>query len=53
MTAHLWEKSYPPGVSWDAPMPPPVAIESILDKAAASWPSKVASTKYQVLRQRA
>ena len=46
MTAHLWEKSYPPGVSWDAPMPPPVAIESILDKAAANWPDRVAIDFY-------
>ena len=46
MTAHLWEKSYPPGVSWGAPMPPPVAIESILDKAAANWPARVAIDFY-------
>ncbi|MFY9893496.1 MAG: long-chain fatty acid--CoA ligase [Xanthobacteraceae bacterium] len=46
MTAHLWEKSYPPGVSWGAPMPPPVAIETILDKAAANWPDRVAIDFY-------
>jgi long-chain acyl-CoA synthetase len=46
MTGHVWEKSYPPGVSWDPPMPPPVAIESILDKAAEIWPAKVAIDFY-------
>jgi long-chain acyl-CoA synthetase len=46
MTAHLWEKSYPPGLSWDPPMPPPVAIESLIDKAAETWPAKVAIDFY-------
>jgi len=46
MSAHLWEKSYPPGVSWDPPAPTPVAIESILDTAAASWPDRVAIDFY-------
>lgn len=46
MTGHLWERSYPPGVSWDPPMAPPVAIETILDKAAEIWPTKVAIDFY-------
>ncbi len=46
MAAQLWEKSYPADVSWDAPMPPPVAIESILDNAAANWPTRVAVDFY-------
>jgi long-chain acyl-CoA synthetase len=46
MTGHIWEKSYPPGLSWAPPSPPPVAIESLLDKAAASWPQKVAIDFY-------
>ena len=46
MTGHVWEKSYPPGVSWDPPMPRPVAIETILDKAAEIWPAKVAVDFY-------
>jgi long-chain acyl-CoA synthetase len=46
MPAHLWEKSYPPGVAWNTPLPPPVAIESILETAAASWPDKVAIDFY-------
>jgi long-chain acyl-CoA synthetase len=46
MTTHLWEKSYSSGVSWDAPLGPPVAIETILETAAASWPEKVAIDFY-------
>ncbi len=46
MTGHVWEKSYPPGVSWDPQMPPPVAIETILDKAAETWPAKIAIDFY-------
>ena len=46
MSAHLWEKSYPPGVSWDPPVPTPVAIETLLDKAAEAWPAKVAIDFY-------
>ena len=46
MTGHAWEKSYPPGVSWNPPMPAPVAIETILDKAAELWPAKVAIDFY-------
>jgi long-chain acyl-CoA synthetase len=46
MTGQVWEKSYPPGVSWDPPMPRPVAIETILDKAADIWPAKVAVDFY-------
>ena len=40
MSGHVWEKSYPPGVSWDPPRPPPVAIETILGKAAENWPAR-------------
>ena len=36
--AHIWEKSYPQGVSWDAPLPPPVPLESLLETAASKWP---------------
>ena len=38
--AHIWEKSYPQGVSWDAPLPPPVPIESLLETAASKWPRR-------------
>jgi long-chain acyl-CoA synthetase len=46
MAAHLWEKSYPSGVAWDVPLPPAVAIETILETAAKSWPDKVAIDFY-------
>ncbi len=46
MTGHVWEKSYPRGLSWDPPMPPPVAIETLLDTAAEIWPAKVAIDFY-------
>ena len=39
--AQFWEKSYPPGVIWDAPLPPPVALESLLETAATRWPDRV------------
>jgi long-chain acyl-CoA synthetase len=44
--AYVWEKSYPPGVSWDAPLPAPVALESLLETAAAKWPDRVAIDFY-------
>jgi long-chain acyl-CoA synthetase len=44
--AHVWEKSYPPGVSWDAPLPPPVPLESLLETAASKWPERVAIDFY-------
>jgi long-chain acyl-CoA synthetase len=44
--AYLWEKSYPPGVSWGDPLPQPVAIESILETSAKKWPDKTAIDFY-------
>jgi long-chain acyl-CoA synthetase len=44
--APFWEKSYPPGVVWDAPLPPPVALESLLETAAAKWPKRTAIDFY-------
>jgi long-chain acyl-CoA synthetase len=38
--AHLWEKSYPAGVSWGAPLPPPQAVEQFLIAAAERWGDK-------------
>src|ERR1700694_5352288 len=46
MPHHVWEKLYPPGVAWDAPLPPPVPIESILETAAAQWPDRIAIDFY-------
>lgn len=34
-----WEKSYPEGVSWDAPIPVK-PLSSILDEAVATWPKR-------------
>jgi long-chain acyl-CoA synthetase len=39
--AHSWEKSYPPGVSWSDPLPPPAPLESFLESAVKEWPDKV------------
>jgi long-chain acyl-CoA synthetase len=44
--AYVWEKSYPPGVSWDAPLPPAVPLESLLETAASKWPDRVAIDFY-------
>jgi long-chain acyl-CoA synthetase len=44
--AHIWEKSYPPHVSWGAPLPQPVPIESILETAAVRWQNKTAIDFY-------
>ena len=44
--AHLWEKSYPAGVSWGEALPSPVPIESLLETAAQSWGDKTAIDFY-------
>src|ERR1700677_1622728 len=44
--AYLWEKSYPSGVSWDAPLPPAVPLESLLETAASRWPERIAIDFY-------
>src|SRR5689334_17149279 len=44
--AHIWEKSYPAGISWGAPLPPPVPIESFLESSAAHWQDKTAIDFY-------
>ncbi len=46
MSQHVWEKSYPPGVAWDASLPAAVPIESLLQTAAAQWPDRVALDFY-------
>lgn len=46
MTQKVWEESYPPGVSWDAPLPAPVPIESLLEDAARNWPDNQAIDFY-------
>ena len=44
--AHIWERSYPPGVSWGDPLPAAVAIESLLETAAETWQDKAAIDFY-------
>ena len=46
MAAEIWEKSYPTGVSWSDPLPPPVPLESLLETAARRWPDRVACDFY-------
>jgi len=46
MPGHVWEKSYPPGISWDVQLPPAVPIETFLADAAAQWPDRVAIDFY-------
>jgi long-chain acyl-CoA synthetase len=43
---HLWEKSYPAGISWSEPLAAPVPIESLLENAAAQWGDKSAIDFY-------
>jgi len=45
--AHIWERSYPPGVSWGDPLPPPLPIESLLENAATTWQDKTAIDFYE------
>jgi len=44
--AHVWEKSYPQGVSWDAPLPAAVPLEDMLETAASKWPERIAVDFY-------
>jgi long-chain acyl-CoA synthetase len=44
--AHVWEKSYPSAVRWDAPLPPAVPLESLLESAATKWPDRIAIDFY-------
>jgi long-chain acyl-CoA synthetase len=43
---YVWEKSYPEGVSWDAPLPAAVSLESLLETAASKWPERTALDFY-------
>jgi long-chain acyl-CoA synthetase len=44
--AQFWERSYPKGMVWDAPLPPSVPLESLLEKAASKWPDRIALDFY-------
>ncbi len=46
MGSYVWEKSYPAGVAWDAPLPPAVPLETLLETAAARWPDRIAIDFY-------
>jgi long-chain acyl-CoA synthetase len=46
MASEIWEKSYPKGVSWRAPLPPPTPVEALLERAAERWPDRVACDFY-------
>jgi len=46
MTAELWERSYPKGVNWGEPLPPPEPVERILERAAERWPERTACDFY-------
>ena len=43
---YVWEKSYPEGVSWDAPLLAAVSLESLLETAASKWPERTALDFY-------
>src|SRR5215813_8602708 len=46
MGDQVWEKSYPAGMSWGDPLPPPAPVESLLERAAARWPERVGCDFY-------
>ncbi|HLJ21318.1 MAG TPA: long-chain fatty acid--CoA ligase [Stellaceae bacterium] len=46
MASEIWETSYPEGVSWRAPLPAPIPIETLLERAAERWPDQVAIDFY-------
>ncbi len=46
MASEIWEKSYPEGMSWSAPLPAPRPVESLLERAAELWPDQVACDFY-------
>ncbi|MGH6990082.1 MAG: long-chain-fatty-acid--CoA ligase [Stellaceae bacterium] len=43
---HPWERSYPPGISWGDPLPPPRAVEELLIAAARGYPEVAALDFY-------
>ena len=46
MADEIWERSYPEGVSWRAPLPAPIPVEALLERAAERWPDQVAIDFY-------
>ena len=46
MSNHPWIASYPAGLSWEEPSPPPFPLQSVLKVAAHRWPKRVAIDFY-------
>lgn len=46
MGSQIWERSYPVGVSWSEPLPAPLPVEALLERAAERWPDQVAIDFY-------
>jgi long-chain acyl-CoA synthetase len=46
MQQHVWEKSYPPGLSWGEPLPEATPLEDYLFAAADKWPDRPAIDFY-------
>ncbi len=44
--SHLWEKSYPSGLSWSDPLPDALPLETLLAGAASRWPQQPAIDFY-------
>jgi long-chain acyl-CoA synthetase len=44
--SHLWEKSYPSGLSWSDPLPEAFPLEALLAGAASRWPEQPAIDFY-------
>jgi long-chain acyl-CoA synthetase len=44
--SQVWEKSYPPGVSWGDPLPAPEPVEKLLEDAARDCPDVAAIDFY-------
>jgi len=43
---HPWEHSYPPGVSWSAPLPPAFPLADLAREGADKWPDRTAIDFY-------
>jgi long-chain acyl-CoA synthetase len=46
MGGQVWEKFYPKGVSWSEPLPPPVPVQRLPERAGERWPDRVACDFY-------
>jgi long-chain acyl-CoA synthetase len=44
--AQIWQKSYPVGVSWGDPLPPPEPLEKLLEDSARDFPETAAIDFY-------